>query len=432
MKRRLAAAGLAALSVLVLGTSLTAFAQATNSPNETELIKALLSRIEQLEKRVAELEGRQPETGKAPLGKPAALQKVQVTPPPPSAKHEAQRQAVVGEIQPTYPSLKFLGFSDINFSATDQKGAKSGFSEGQFVLHLTSPLSPRVTYFGELSLTARTDVATPGTAGFNTEVERSILRFDQSDYLKVSLGRYHTPINWWNTAFHHGQWLQTTISRPEMTQFGGRFIPVHFIGGLVEGALPAYGLNLNYNVGLGNGRGFPISRGGDFGDVNNNKAWLVNLFSRPDALSGLQVGASVYRDKIRLAQGNEFREWITAAHIVWDREDPEVIAEFANVRHDRLHGGGSFDSQAFYIQAGYRLPWFHQLWKPYYRFEYITTPKGEPVWGAPTLDLESHIYGLRYDISDFAALKVEYRHQERRRQPIVDINGVFVQASFGF
>ena len=75
-----------------------------------------------------------------------------------------------------------------------------------------------------------------------------------------------------------------------MTQFGGSFIPVHFIGMLVEGAIPAGGLNLNYNVGLGNGRGQVISRGGDFGDINNNRAWLVNAFIKPNRLYGLQVG----------------------------------------------------------------------------------------------------------------------------------------------
>ena len=111
-----------------------------------------------------------------------------------------------------------------------------------------------------------------------------ILRFDQSDTLKVSFGRYHTPINYWNTAFHHGQWLQTTIARPEMIQFGGRLLPVHFVGALVEGSVPAGGWNLNYKAGVGNGRATVISRGGDAGDVNDHRAWLVNAFSKPDRL----------------------------------------------------------------------------------------------------------------------------------------------------
>jgi len=50
-------------------------------------------------------------------------------------------------------------------------------------------------------------------------------------------------------------------------------------------------------------------------------------------------GVSVYRDKITLrssARGNEFREWISAAHIVWTKENPEFLAEFANVNHKNI------------------------------------------------------------------------------------------------
>ena len=252
--------------------------------------------------------------------------------------------------QPLYPSLKISGFSDFNFSATDLHGpsggfsnqtllgAHSGFQEGQFDLHLSSALSQKVTVFGELSLTARSDagLGTPAATGFNAEVERLIIRYDLNDYFKVSFGRYHTPINYWNTTFHHGQWLQTTASRPEMTQFGGSFIPVHFVGMLVEGAVPAGGLNLNYNLGLGNGRGQVISRGGDLGDINNNRAWLVNAFIKPDIAYGLQVGGSVYRDEINPTAGLPTREWIQSAHIVWQKETPEVIAEFANVTHQAV------------------------------------------------------------------------------------------------
>src|SRR5205085_10486226 len=181
--------------------------------------------------------------------------------------------------QTVYPSLELRGFSDINVSASDQKGTHSGFSEGQFTLHMVSALAPKVSFFSELTLTARTDagLGTQPAPGFNPEVERAIIRFDQSDAFKVSFGRYHTPINWWNTAYHHGQWLQTSVSRPEMAQFGGRFIPIHFVGAQVEGTIPAGGLNLNYNAGLGNGRGPVLRRGGDASDIKNIKGMLGNI-----------------------------------------------------------------------------------------------------------------------------------------------------------
>src|SRR5262245_63895546 len=136
----------------------------------------------------------------------------------------SQQQQQQQPDQNEYPRMKITGFGDLTFISTKYLEGPRGFTEGQFVLHMASALSPRATFFGELSFTPRADAGTgaPPATGFNAEVERMIIRLDQSDRLKLSFGRYHTPINWWNTAFHHGSWLQTTISRPEMIQFGGR------------------------------------------------------------------------------------------------------------------------------------------------------------------------------------------------------------------
>ena len=417
-----------------------AYAQTPDAATQ-EVIQKLLSRIDSLEQRVAELERQktagQPVVAAAPSQTPAA------------AVHPAHDQAPPPEIspdtgQPIYPSLKISGFSDFNFSAVNLHGrpaagfgpqtllnTHTGFQEGQFTLHFSSALSPKVTMFGELTLTARADAGTgsPAAAGFNSEVERVIVRYDLNDYFKASFGRYHTPINYWNTAFHHGQWLQTTISRPEMTQFGGSFIPVHFVGALVEGAVPAGGLNLNYNFGLGNGRGQVISRGGDAGDINNNRAWLVNMFVKPDLPFGLQVGGSVYRDLVNPIGVAGAREWIQSGHIVWQKETPEFIAEFANVTHQPVGGGVTSNSQAFYVQTAYRLPWFQRTWKPYYRFEYMHVPLSDIIFRAVP-SFSASTAGVRYDITSFAAFKLEYRNYDRRNLP--SFHGAFMQTSFTF
>ena len=200
----------------------------------------------------------------------------------------------MGEIRDTerhFPSLQIRGFGDVDFSGTDQKGSVSGFNLGQLVLHLASPLSEKVSYFGEISFTAQ-------PTGYELSVERSIIRYDYNDYFKLSFGKYHTPIGYWNATFHHGAWLQTTIARPEMVQFGGTFIPTHFVGLEAEGNIPSGGLGLGYNVGIGNGRSSLLSKSGDSGDSNDNRAWVANVYARPSRFYGLQVGASVYRDKL--------------------------------------------------------------------------------------------------------------------------------------
>ena len=350
----------------------------------------------------------------------------------PHTPQSTQAAQTARDAQPEYPSLHLSGFADVNFAAQDKSEGPRGFSEGQFVLHLASALSPRVNFFGELSLTPRTDAGTgsPAATGFNAEVERVIIRFDHSDRLKISFGRYHTPINWWNTAFHHGQWLQTTVSRPEMIQFGGRFLPVHFVGALAEGALQAGGWNLNYQAGIGNGRGNVISRAGDAGDNNARPAVVLNVFTKPDSMFGLQVGGSVYVDRVSVPGRPEFDERITAAHVVWQREDPELIAEIADVRHSPVGGTQTTSNLAYYVQAAYRLPSVGHMWKPYYRFEHIEVDAADPVFlGVSNLD--GSTVGVRYDISTYAAIKSEIRAR-RRVSDQARTNGWFVQICFTF
>jgi hypothetical protein len=428
----------------LLLAALTAIACAAQSPSPDPatraLIEKLLERVDSLEKRLAELEkgGPAPRPVAAPqaAASPAAVHQSHDTPPAPSI---AEQTAA-----PIYPTLKLNGFADVNFAATNAHAPisgfgqqsllqqRSGFQEGQFILHMSSALSPRVAVFSELSFTARPDggTGTPPATGFNPEVERLIIRYDVNDRFKLSFGRYHTPINYWNTAFHHGQWLQTTISRPEMTQFGGSFIPVHFVGTLVEGEVPAGGLNLNYNAGLGNGRGQVISRPGDFGDVNNNRAWLVNAFIKPNVPYGLRLGGSVYRDAVNPLNGPAAREWIQSAHLVWDKENPEIIAEFANVGHRLINTRTTSNSQAFYAQVAYRLPWLRKALKPYYRFESIRVPRSDAIFRNLVPSFHSSTAGLRYDLTNFAAFKIEYRDYRRRDLP--GFHGIFTQTSFTF
>jgi len=56
-------------------------------------------------------------------------------------------------------------------------------------------------------------------------------------------------------------------------------------------------------------------------------------------------------------------------------------------------------------------------------------PKSDPIFtGVPSL--AGSVVGVRYDISGFAALKVEYRASGGRTNCV--LNGIFAQTSFTF
>ncbi|HET9743232.1 MAG TPA: hypothetical protein VFQ00_10820 [Terriglobales bacterium] len=451
------------IALFVISCALAAFSQ--SAPAGPQLssadVQKLLDRISSLEQRVSELEAKQAASAApaeqnatpaaAPVEQAQAAPVQQQQPPsipvppnspatienktakaPPTAETDVMAGMHTiyqpGEGEP-YPNLKIRGFADIDFGANSSDRVNSGFTLGQFVLHFASALSPKISYFAEVSLT-------PTAGVYNVDLERTIIRYDVNDAAKISFGRYHTPINYWNTAFHHGAWLQTTIARPDMIVFGGRFIPVHFVGAQSEGFIPSGSLGLGYNLGIGNGRSTNIARPGDPGDVNNNRAWLANVFLRPPALKHFQIGGSVYNDEITMPtvdvgpQGQNFREWISSAHLVWTGETPEFYAEFANVHHRSIFTGQTFDSQGGYVQFAYRLPFNQRKWKPYYRYDYLQVPFDEPTLLDFT-NVRKSTLGVRYDISDFAAFKAEYRNG--RGNPLPQrTNAVAVQTAFTF
>jgi len=319
-------------------------------------------------------------------------------------------------------AVEVIGFADFNFFVTERPQLR-GFRSGQFAGHLSAALTPRLGVFAEVT-------ASPVAAGpFNLEIERSILRYDFADYFKLSAGRYHTPMGYWNTAFHHGQWLQTSVNRPEMVKFGGQFLPVHFVGLLAEGSLAQGALSLHYHAGVGNGRGANIARGGDAGDANAQRAWVVGVSLSPGTPRGLAFGAGVYGDRVRPAVGASVNERMVGAFVAWTTERPEVIAEYMRSRHEQ-DAGPTVTSKASYAQVAYRLPGAANAWKPYARYELVEVPAGDPLLGTLGLNYRAALVGLRYDFAPVAALKAEYR----REKPggAVWFDTIVLQVSFTF
>lgn len=351
--------------------------------------------------------------------------------PDPPAQPEASTEG-------TRPTVHFRGFADVNFAATDSHlsdDAKShdGFNLGNFVGHVSSTLGRKFSFFGEVNVTGVDNV-------FAIDVARAFIRYDYNDRIKVSAGRYHAPIGYWNVAYHRGLWLQTTIFRPDIIREEW-FQPDHFVGVMAEGTLVSR-IGLQYMTGYGNGRDSDlVSMGLNAGDLDgadiadpagrkrstgHHRAGVVRLFARPPQWSSVEFGGAVYRDTLAIAFTDGVPELITSAYVAITRESPEILAEFSNLRHSDYFGTTS-NSQAYYVQIAYRLPQ-QPRWKPYARYEESFTPVAEPVIG--DLANSKVTAGLRFEMTDFAALKVEYGR--RHREGVSNVNGFFAQAAFTF
>jgi hypothetical protein len=303
------------------------------------------------------------------------------------------------------PEFSAIGFADVNYISADGT-EPDGFVLGQAVAHLVASLDESLTVFGEFSATAR-------DSEYSFEVERLIVKYDFSDRFKLSAGRYHTPIGYWNSAFHHGAWLQTTTSRPEMVKFGSKILPIHFVGVLLEGNLPSGDLGLEYKAGLGNGRHANIARAGDAGDINGDKAWMMQLLAKPRNVTGLNAGIGFYSDEVTLPDSPNVRESTFSAYAVWGNDSPEFIFEYIHSMHELVTDSSiEGDVDAWYAQFAYRLKGKQRAWKPYVRLEQTRVDDNDPLLGAEGLDYDGGILGVRWDFNPYAALKAEYRNEE--------------------
>lgn len=356
----------------------------------------------------------------------------------PSRLRTALVLALVFLASTAYAEIKVGGFTDLSFFATDAANAapSSGFREGQFVLHLSAALAERASVFAEISWS-------PGNTGFGTEVERAIFTYRHSDAFKPSAGRYHTPVSWWNVAFHHGTWLQTSVDRPIPVRFGSNFLPIHFVGAMLDGRLFPGGLSVSYSAGVGNGRADTVSRAGDAGDANNHRAMLLHLGFRHDALYDLQFGGAVYIDRFPIHEGMDIDEQIYSGYVVFSRETPEVLAEYFLVRHDDDFTGMTTDNTSYYVQVAYRLPWFHAVLKPYGRYENMDIDENDRGFNQPpSMDMDDHhagvvvedlqriLFGIRYDFMAVAALKFEARRYKYDDGD--DVNEVYTALNVAF
>lgn len=309
--------------------------------------------------------------------------------------------------------LRFMGFADFNYAVSDESGAREGFSEGALAAHLAARLAERAHFFAELT-------AFPRPSAFSIEVQRILLRYDFADEFQLSAGRFHTAVSHWNTAYHHGSWLQLTASRPALLSFGSDFLPQHYVGVMATGRLAAATAGLEYSIGAGNGRDEDLRRAGDAGDANDHRATLFALSAAPPALRGLQFGASLYQDRAASPaavpaelQSDAVDERILSSFVYYGDDRPSFHAEYYRVHHDPREGERAPSvSSGYFVQAGYRLPGSFSPLTPYARYERLDVAEDDPLYGAALADRTAGVVGLRYDFLALASLKGEYRMGE--------------------
>jgi hypothetical protein len=409
------------LAVVLAPSSRAQTADAGGSDHQ--LILQLMSRIESLEAEVKRLKPGESNpvqgtnsAGAQAISTPASLSSQSVNPGGPMPT--MARDMTV----PGLENMHIQGFSDIQYHASGMPGDHSSFGLGQFNLFITNRLSNKLSVLGEVILEA------DSTNAVGVDLERLLFQYSANDYFNLSVGRYHTDIGFYNTAYHHSTWLQTTVDRPFLFAFedDGGILPIHNVGVSATGRIPSGGLGLHYVAELGNGRASrsPLDEAVQNRlDENNGKAVNLGLYARPLGLPGFQAGFSIYRDSLHPAGLPAIGQTIFSGHAIYQSAGLEIMNEAVVMRHS-LDGGQVFTIPGFYSQVSKR---FGKI-RPYFRYEYMNVPRSEPLFGDIGL-LHGPVVGIRYDFSDFAAYKLEYFRDFTRSS---DWNGLRTQVSFTF
>ena len=322
----------------------------------------------------------------------------------------------------TFPKLSFHGFGNIdftykNFNAGAGRASANTFTLGQLDFFVTSQLNDTMSILSEVVMEANS------MNQMGIDLERLLFQWRPNDYFNADIGRFHTSVGYYNTAYHHGTWFQTATGRPTILDFedGGGIIPAHMVGIHVNGQIPSGSLGLGYIVEVGNGRAYNQADPGtvqNVGDLNNYKAVNLAFIARPDGVPGLQLGAGVYHDTLaqvpdtsgspgtyQLNAVPRTDEFMFHAHVVYRHGPWEYLSEGYLVRH-KTSGDTAHLTPAGFVQLAHK---FNAL-TPYARFSYVNAVSADQAWpfvGASGLHYGPGV-GIRWDFCTLAALKLQY------------------------
>jgi hypothetical protein len=311
------------------------------------------------------------------------------------------------------PAFELHGFADVSYHHDIHDDAAPPENNGAFAL------GPVDLYVAE-SIGPRLDVLTE--IAFESgivDLERLQIGYLFSDALKVYVGRFHSLLGYWNTAYHHGAFLHTTIQRPLFLNFEdeGGILPVHTVGLMLSGRRFSAAGELSYNALVGNGSsiideaGAPVLDPNNETDPNKNKAVGFRAAFAPARLRGWTVGASAYNSRM-LNEGIvlpalDVTQTILGADLTFLGAPWELITEYFLVRDKDELGTTTATNHLYYVQLSRQ---FAERVTPYARHEQMSLDEADPYMsGLGAIDKRIETAGVRFRVGGQSVIKFEGR-----------------------
>jgi len=307
------------------------------------------------------------------------------------------------------PELHFRVFGDLGASYENPDSlSNGGFGFGSLDFIVTGTMGEHLLFFSE------TLIEGAGEDSIGLDQERAWAMWSMSDEFYLKMGMDHTVVSLWNRTYHHGKWLETTISRPFLATFedDGGALPMHYVGLETGGLWQTTGGELDWTAILSNGRGPDVDNRQRVGDSNDSKAVALSLAFTPASFDALTFGVSGHMDLIPpdlsdAARLGNISESILGLFATYECAETgaEWIGEWSTVTHDDAASGTTYDHNLAYLQVERSI----ENWTPYTRFDMKNMDMGDPYFSPLNQDLDrwQQTIGLRKEIADGAALKFE-------------------------
>lgn len=312
-------------------------------------------------------------------------------------------------------AIQLHGFADVSYSQDvhdpDPQENNGAFQIGPLDFYVAETIGPRLDVLTEFAFESGV-----------IDLERLQIGYLFSDALKVYVGRFHSPLGYWNTAYHHGAFLHTTIRRPFFLQFedDGGILPVHSVGLLASGRLFLGAGEVSYAALVGNGssiveeNGAPVLAPNTEVDPNQNKAVGLHAAFAPAGLDGWTLGASFYHSRVITdpavpLPAIDLTQTIAAADLTMVEGPWELLAEYYRIRHEDRIGGDTTTTHLSYVQIGRE---FAERVTPYVRHEQLSLDEdGADLYltAMGSSDKRIETAGLRIRVGDQSVIKLEGR-----------------------
>jgi hypothetical protein len=190
------------------------------------------------------------------------------------------------------------------------------------------------------------------------ELERLLVGYDASEESTFWLGRFHQPSSAWIAKYHHGRFLQTSISRPAIEEWedDGGVLPSHISGVLLEHGIPlskGNGSRVSMSIGAG-----PYLQDGELrpvdlldpGDGDSGLGASLNYAYFPDYVAESNFGFAFEYSQIiveenaalGIDQSFDINQTVLGAQVDWRRAAWQLIGAAYYVNNDSEDLAGRF------------------------------------------------------------------------------------------